>query len=379
MPDINKRSVVISICMLSSLATLIFIMQPYISGMAAEKYGLSDTDIGTMAAFYYAGFSLITLSAPIWIRRVNWKSFGFIASIIAFSSLAISAWTNTYNSLLIALFGAGCGSAIIFSISNCLVGDMNNPDQKFGIRTGTEQLVGAVALIVIPSMVVPIYGFSGLLISLAVLFLVISPAAFLLPRTSDSALSELVDFKANKSSMQVIIGLILLGLFHTGLAGIWTFLERIGNENGMEADTITNLLALAALSGFTGPYIAAMIAQKAGWKAPILWGSAAIMIVVGTISFSTSPLGLGIAFALLPGAWFFVISFYMGIIADADYDGKFVVLIAAALAIASAVGPLLTGFIRENYGMAPLLVVTIITTLVSAYGFLRLAQLSRKV
>lgn len=184
--DINKKSVIISISLLSSLATLVFIMQPYIAGMAAETYNLSDSDIGTMTAYYYVGFAIITLSAPIWIRRVNWKIFGLSASLVAFASLAYAGRINTYDSLLFSLFGAGCGAAIIFSISNCLVGDMNNPDQKFGIRTGTEQLVGAVALIIIPLMIVPEYGFAGLLLSLAFLFVVIAPTALFLPKTSNS-------------------------------------------------------------------------------------------------------------------------------------------------------------------------------------------------
>ena len=90
---------------LTAVNLLIPNIQPLIFGSLANDYHLSDRQLGLIGSAFVLGTVASTLSAPLWIRRIRWKSFSALMMTGAALLLALGPVAHSYAALLL-LFAA---------------------------------------------------------------------------------------------------------------------------------------------------------------------------------------------------------------------------------------------------------------------------------
>ena len=66
-----------------------FALLPVFVGQLAERYGLSEADAGLTASAYFVIYALVSLSAPLWIRAVNWRVTAFAGYVVMLAGLVL--------------------------------------------------------------------------------------------------------------------------------------------------------------------------------------------------------------------------------------------------------------------------------------------------
>lgn len=163
----------------------------------------------------------------------------------------------------------------------------------------------------------------------------------------------------------------ILFIFLTGEIGLWAFLERIGNGIPLGPTELGTVFAVLKLLGGAAALGAAAVGSRLGFLVPHLLALGMISLGIALLATAQSFLPYAI------GAWVWEVGltfsciFQTAAIARFDVSGRSIMLVPAAFALASMLGPGMAGFIIGG-GFAPLLWVALACALVPSltYGFL---------
>jgi predicted MFS family arabinose efflux permease len=348
--QIDKTSSLVSACAMGAAGVMLFGVLPLLLGAIADHFQLDEGQAGMVAMAYFGGFFLATLTSIVWIRRVNWKLVSITALFLIATGMVVGAWFTTFNIVLIGVVLSGAGGGAAYALSAGMVSDMDDPDRKFAIKLIPEQILPAVLLMVLPAFVIPIYGLGGFLVTVAavsvalILFVVWVPAKGKSPLTTEQG--------GAKASPLVIVGLLALLFYFGGIAGVWAFLERIANDGNMDPAVVGNLLVVALASTIVGPIVAAIVGDRFGRIVPQVVGTVIVLATFVLLAGEITVMKYGIVMALMPGAWYFVIAYQMGIIADADNSGRYAALMSSALGLGAFFGGPIVGSVAQASGFA---------------------------
>jgi cyanate permease len=136
------------------------------------------------------------------------------------------------------------------------------------------------------------------------------------------------------------------------MCGIWSFLERIGNANGLSPQAIGTVLAVSYVAVILAALIVAWLGARIGSAAPIFMGMLTMLVGIfcldRTLTFATY-MTASIIFQV---GWIICYPFTMAVISKADTSGRYVPLIAAAQGLGASLGAGLGGTLigtSENY------------------------------
>ncbi len=347
---INRTSSLVSACAMGAAGVVIFGVLPLLLGAVADHFQLNEDQAGSVASAYFAGYFIATLTSMLWIRRLNWRLVALLGLLMMAGGLFFAALGTSYFLVLAGMVVTGVGGGVTYALSAGMVSDMNDPDRKFAIKLIPEQIVPTILLVLLPAYVIAVWGLQGLLFALALV--VVGLALFILWIPAKGKDHAAVGTSGGKASPQVFVALAALLFYFGGIAGVWAFLERIAKEGDMDPALVGNLLAVALVSTIIGPVLAAVLGDRIGRILPQVIGTVIVLLTFLLLASGITPLKYGIAMALMPGAWYFVIAYQMGVIADADISGRYAALMASALALGAIFGAELVGMIASSSGYA---------------------------
>ncbi|MEL6831139.1 MAG: hypothetical protein AAFO63_13490, partial [Pseudomonadota bacterium] len=143
-----------------------------------------------------------------------------------------------------------------------------------------------------------------------------------------------------------------LAIFHLGIMASWSFLERVGEQAGLEDGAALGLsFGLALLFGALGPLAGAHFGDRISAPLAIMLTAAMflgfiLLLTVGNLDMVKFALAL-IAFNI---AWNFGITYLLAVASKADSSGRGFALAPAAMSIGAAFGPALGGNALSAYG-----------------------------
>jgi predicted MFS family arabinose efflux permease len=151
------------------------------------------------------------------------------------------------------------------------------------------------------------------------------------------------------------LGLGAMFVSFGGLAALWAFLTQIAPSFGVSDQTVAVLLMIGlAISGMAG-IAAAVIGDRFGREKPLTIGMLLAIAGVVVLMVGHGLAGYFIGALLAVGLWNFPMAYQMGMIASSDPNGRVSVLMPAALAIGSALGPVAGGVLLSGgHGYIPL-------------------------
>ncbi len=329
-------------------AAMIFNILPVFLGSAAESFGLDESAAGWLATTYLAGFGLSSVSAALWLHRLGRKTLALALFFTAACLLMLASMMQAYTAVVGTLFAAGLVLGGLYTFSFMLAAEHADTTRAVGIKLGGEVALGALLLAIIPTIVYPMFGFSGLLVTLAIVLLAISPCtrwlrAGALPIGSQAISSQAISDGAGPKLLPSAFVLGALFLFTVGQASVWSFVERAGARAGFEAAAIGGVLSVAVLLGGIGSFLAGALSDRWGKVVPLLMAASLYLAAMALFTFGTQYWVYALAINLFFFAWLFALPYFISVIAGIDDSGRATSLVTACLAFGSMLGPAIAG------------------------------------
>jgi len=347
----NPRRQLIAVVGTGSSAAMVFNILPVFVGKGAESFALSDNAAGWLATTYLAGFGISSVSASLWLHRFARRTLARMLFLTATVLFVAGAAVNAYAALLALLFAAGLLLGGLYTLSFILAAEQPDPTRAVGIKLGGEVALGALLLFLIPALVHPAFGFTGLLVLLATVLVALSPCIGFVDAAAPPGAKTGYPGGAAAVPRRALVALGALFLFTVGQAASWSFVERAGTRADYDAAAIGGVLSIAVLFGGAGSFLAGALSNRFGKAMPLLFAASLYLLAMALFTFGTGFWVYAGAVNLFFFAWLFALPYLVSTIAALDPSGRATSLVTACLAFGSRLGPAVAGeiLIRANF------------------------------
>ncbi len=387
-PYRQSRTILAAACAVSAASGLLLNVMPALLSAAASRFSLTATQVGVVGSSFLAGFALVTATSNQWIARFNWRAVAACGAAVSVAGVAGCAFVRSYASLVAVLTAAGFGMGLIATVSTAVVAENHQPDQAFGIKLAGDVFLAVVALIALTAFTTR-WGFPGIALTLAAILglallcglpgipphrAIAPPAERLEPvRRLEGKVSFVRDWAQ-------WIGLAALFISISGLSALWAFLSQIAPSFGVNGQTAATALTAGLVGSGLAGLAAAAVGDRFGRVKPLSAGIALVTLGIASLQWGHDEVAYIAGVLLFVGIWNFPLAYQMGMIASSDPDGRAAVLMPAAVAIGSAVGPVLGGVMLSNgHGYRPLYAFSTLASAVSLGLFILLGRRLRAV
>lgn len=344
--------------LLMAVSGLVYNMLPVILGAAADSLSLTHRQTGYLASAYLAGFSGVPFTAPLWVRRTAWRRTLLAALTVIAASFAFCALVATFSAALLGMMAAGAGAGALLSVAVTGFGDATQSERAFTAGQTASLSLSAIGVWTLPVWLIPKYGFPGVLWAMAGPAIVVACLVRWFPGSSVKKNDLSSRGHGPMSVLTVSLGMTGIGLFYLGLAALWSFLERIGKEGGIDAHSIGvafSLEKVAVLLVCAGAY---WQGKRFGLYRPLITACIGVLLATGLLAGTGGPLGYIAAVMIFGAFWTYSYPYQMAAITSADRDGRYSGAIPAFIGAGSTLGPSIAGqaVIGSNYGTVYILV-----------------------
>jgi len=373
----GRYPVMLSAAMLFAIAVMPGAVSPGIVGAAANSLQLPESQLGILIGLYFAGLGIVSATAYLWIRRVNWRVFCSIGIVLMGASFILMGMTESYPTLLFLMTVVGAGAGLFSAPSMTILGDGIKPENGFSAMI-IFSVVGAAILLALFPIVAETGGFGSVMnllggSTLATLLLIplipVNNEIDAESNESDTVKLEKFSF-FNDRMTQPILSLLVMVLFCFSFSGSWAFFERIAYYAALPATATGQALAIGTMFGAIGAPLAAFFIKRI----PMYYCYfITILITVVTLLFLNISSLTSMLYLLLVCSFQFWINagfcLIMAQTAQVDKIGRFVALIPAAEAVGGIFGPMINGLILERSGVNEMIILTIVIFIIGAIVF----------
>lgn len=357
---VSLFALVLAASVASTIGGLPFNILPLMLGSLADSFALPSDQIGLLGSICFAGYLIGTLGAPIWINRLNWRLLTVIGTLCTALSFALSAQTQTVQALYVVWAMIGFFASTMTCLGMRVLVDLPNKERSYGVRLGVELSIVAAALFALP-LVIAQAQYSGAALALAALVVVLGVSARWIPSApaSDNEVAMPSTQSGLRIPLRAWLAVIVFWIFLTGNIALWAFLERIGASLQLTPAEIGIVFAVLKLLGGVAAFAIAGIG--ASLKQSVAYWAVLLVIGIGVVL-------IGSATGFVPyalGTWIWEFAFVCGCvlqtanIARCDASGRAILLVPAAFALASMVGPGLAGWMISAQGYTSVLVLAL--------------------
>ena len=374
---VRPDPIMLSGALLFAIAVMPGAIAPGFLGEAANAFELAESRLGLMLGVWYGIWGLVSATAYFWVREVNWRLFCLIGVSIMGVSFILMGFADTYRNLMLLMALNGAAAGMVASPTMTILGDGAKPENGFSTMI-IFSVLGAAGLLVLMPIASDMAGFKGTMYLLGGTTLATGLVVPLIP--SENSTKELFEAKsasefANSNVMSnnfilPALSLLTMVLFCFAFLGSWAFFERIGHYSELNAQVIGQMLAFGTMFGAIGAPLMAFLIKIISMHYLYLL---TIFCTVASISlFSVLPLTPATYLALVCLFQFSInggFCLIMAQTAEVDKIGRFVALIPAAEAAGGLLGPPITGWTIEHFGMNQMILLTAIVFILGALLF----------
>lgn len=353
----TDRGIYTFIAVFSAVLYTVLLIAPVIAGKLVQQFGLTPTEVGSLFSLELGAFSLATVPAYLWLRRVNLVAavYGFTAVVIA-GNIA-SGFATSFALLMVLRFVTSLAAGSITVVILTLSGKTSNPSRAFGIFVVFQLIMGAIILSVFPALfaaanVGAIYfTLAGLAVCCLPFVRLIDGEALRRPQQADAAegTGQPAAVRAvNKTKFA--IGLAAVLLFYVGLSGVWSFMGQIAGGSGIDLSTTSIVLALATIPGIISPLIAAILGDSPHRRWFLLLGYVALTAGVALLLGGPGVVKFAIAAFIFKFAWTFILPYLLSSLSDLGGGGHVMNTTNLMIGGGFAIGPILSGVLIESSG-----------------------------
>jgi len=356
--DTAERRIYIYIAAISAVLNAVLLVAPVLAAKLSAQLGLEPAQVGLIASVELGCFSLATVPAFLWLRRVNIRTLTFWCLAVVAAGNVASAMAGSFAMLLgiraLTSFAAGSVIVVILSLS----AKAANPSRAYGLFVVSQLAMGAVILFLFP-LIYAQRPVAAVYLTLAVLAtLCLGCIACVKGDELQAAASDQPAARARLLPLGCALLAVLC--FYVALGGVWTFMAQIAIGSGITLDSASSLIGIATIFGVLSSLSSTLVGEHRFGKYFVLAGFAVMAVSIACLFGTPGLLRFVAATVLFKIAWSWMLPF---LLAEVSRVGGAQVMNAANLVIGGglAIGPLLAGsLIQATGGFATMLGVALV-------------------
>jgi len=345
-----------------TVSLMSYYAQAQLLGPIMEEYARGEGSVGWLFSLENAALALSTLAAAGPLARWSRKGTALLGGTVVAVANIVAAFAGSYETLLLTRVLVGIGAGLVGASGTAAAAASRDPQRVYAVVTVAWGLLGAAEPTLLAYVIEP-FGTRGGFMLLAGLGVLLMPTFVWLlpPRESSEERATLLSAPNRGLALIMMFGLLV---FETGQGGIYTFVAQIGENVGLDAYEVGNSMTGSGLAGLVGGVIAAALGERLGLKWPIVIGIALNAIAAAGIALgSDASMYVGLL-VLWNAAYYFVIPYLMGAMAELDDRGRWVVASDGAWTLGDALGPGLAGTLVERSGYTTLAMLSMLAAAV---------------
>lgn len=324
-------------------------LMPMLIGATMEGLGISATQAGLLGTTELLVSAVTVMLVTTRISVIPRRRTALIGAVICFVAHVLSANAGGFNELMVYRGAAGVGAGLALAVGTACVAAVHDPTRIFGMVMFLEGLGVAVLLIVtgyIMTVFSPIVGAYGLQACWVLLMIV--PLSMLPEGDETSAADDKLS-----SNIPMVLGIAVISsmfIWQYCDGSLWSFSERIANSIGVSSEGTGWILAVSLSMGMCAALVASWLGTRYGRVWPLLLGFS-VFISASLILTSTNSATVFIAAQIFyQMAYYFTISFLMGLAGEIDHHGRVAAAAGGAANLGGALGPFFTGNLVDLKG-----------------------------
>jgi predicted MFS family arabinose efflux permease len=342
-------------------------------GVLVATYQFDPQQAGGLVTLFLIGAVLASVTlAPKFkqLKRRAVASLGFLLSGICFLT---ASQISDFIPLAFLHFGAGVCASAALSMAHGTLARSVNPHRLFAIAGFSLGVMGLLFMGATPNIIQAVGGTSLFLIFGAIMMVGSLACALAFPALSFNESTQgqqatNVNATIPKSVWYGIVGISLMAVTQ---AMTFSFMERVGNDRGFSADSITLVLVALAVINIVAAALAGILETKISAKWVLIIGPVLQIIFANIMMNASSFPFYAVSAAFFVSLMLFTHTFVFGLLARLDTSGRAMAATPAMLMIGAAVGPILGGTLVKLVGYHGIGLATIVFGCISLYCFTR--------
>ena len=371
----SDRGTYTYIAVFSAVLYTVLLIAPVIAGKLIQQFGLTPVQVGTLFSLELGAFSLATVPAYLWLRRINLRTASYIFTAVVIAGNVVSGFLDDFGLLIVARVVTSLAAGSITVIILTLSGKTSNPSRAFGIFVVFQLAMGALILAVFPSLfagagVAAIYW---TLAGLAVLCL-------LVVNRIDGEVLRTVSPVAASASKRVPIfraaaGMAAVLLFYVALSGVWSFMAQISAGSGIDLSASSLILSLATVAGILSALMATALGDTPRRRLYLIAGYVGMALSIGLLFGSPALVRFAIAAVIFKFAWTFILPYLLSTLSDLSNGGHLMNTTNLMIGSGFSIGPIVSGaLIQSGAGSFTGMLTFALTGVLASGAFVMVAQ-----
>ncbi len=352
------------------LAQMSYYAQAQMLGPLMSQYNLGELDVGVMFTQELTVYALAALFFAGPLSRVSRVKAAAIGGLTLITVNLISAFTDSFEILRATRLLAGLAGGLIGAAGTASAASSLNPQRVFAIVGVSWGLIAAVQLVVLPYLTVPYgsaggyYGMAGAVIVFLPLILWLNP-----PRAEEAEqevtsqqdelslferVTERLGVRHAPNARFAVVAMLGLFIYEIGQGATQVFLEQFGLRTGLDEISIGKILGVTGFIGLSGGLLAAVLSNRFGNLRPIVAGIIFNALFASTLALGTSAVLFGASYLGWNMAYYFLLPYMLGVLAEMDHKGRWAVAADAVWWLGAAPGAAVGSFMVQAGGYSAL-------------------------
>ncbi|OLT13548.1 MFS transporter [Kocuria sp. CNJ-770] len=363
-PAGSDRGTYTYISVYSAVLYTVLLTAPVVAGKLAEQFALTPVQVGALFSAELGAFSLATIPAYLWLRRLNLRTATYLFTAVVVLGNLISGFLDDFGWLVAARVVTSLAAGSITVILLTLSGRTSNPSRAFGLFVVFQLAMGALILAVFPAL----YAGTGVAAIYWTLAGLAAVCVVVVPRIDGEALREpaasLATSGARPPLAQYITGLAAVLLFYVALSGVWSFMAQISADAGIGLSATSLVLSVATVAGIASALLATILGDTPRRRMYLRLGYIGMALSVALLFGTPGLLRFAVAAVVFKFAWTLILPYLLSTLSDV---GGIQVMNTTNLMIGTgfAVGPIVSGTLAETMGFGAMLAFSLVAVMAS--------------
>jgi predicted MFS family arabinose efflux permease len=354
--NVDQFSTVFTLVMLASFSAMVLLTAPALVRAFITDLNFTPQQAGYIISIDMAGMAIATIPALFWLNKINWRTVAFISLLLNAVFHLMSAFVQSYETLLIVRFFAGFFAGSTMSVCLASLGLTLHKERNFGYWVMGQLILGSLGLALIPQIINQ-WGLSSIYLFCAVSVAILLMFVNFLPKSG--VVNEELDKQVIKLDKHQLvlggIGVIAIYSFYVALSGVWTYIGSIGSSSNISVDSIGYYLSVASLAGIVGAISASYFGESWGRSKPVIIGFILIIISLLLLFGTIQPMQYLLATGIFKYSWTFILPFMMAALSSLDSSGRLIVTTNIFIGGGLATGPLLAAKLINSGDYTPII------------------------
>lgn len=320
-------------------------------GGIAKHLNVAEWFAGIATTSQLVAAAILNLATPTVFSKIPPLKLARIALLVAASA---SLLQQVHHPAVFVVACMICGGALgtVLNCTNRILAGVEKIQQSYSVYQIIE-VCFAVLLFSTSAAVMVRLSLPSIFLVVAVFCLVGNLLLRNLP--IESLVTQRISAtRSTKNHVSGALALAALTIFFVGQSSINSYMIPIGQSAGLTTETISRIIALSMVFGFSGAVLSRVIGERFGMVVPVVTVAILLIFVFAGVTNQASISVFALCSGVLACCTIFVVPYFFTYLAKLDRGGLYASIAPAFLLCGVAIGPSIAVFITLNFDISTL-------------------------